>query len=193
MQSRTSQSLRYSLMLSIYFRQIISFSFCHRNAYPSCALISPLFGLDFFCWADRVWSDFCRRPSGYDFTSKPSFHFLARIHPWSNSFKFITNTFTLTSPALTPLGITVSPPFALINHSCDPNAIIVFPRANCDPSKHEPLMQLIALREIRANEEVWVSNIIRFKSLTPYLPDFDRLYWHNASADETTTISPRDI
>ncbi|KIM76188.1 hypothetical protein PILCRDRAFT_78079 [Piloderma croceum F 1598] len=84
---------------------------------------------------------------------------ISRASHYFISLLFITNTFTLTSPALTPLGITVSPPFALINHSCDPNAVIVFPRANRSPSKHEPLMQLVALREIRANEEILTAYI----------------------------------
>ncbi|KAJ7686194.1 SET domain-containing protein [Mycena rosella] len=58
---------------------------------------------------------------------------------------FVTNTFTITDPSLTPLGASVSPPVALINHSCDPNAVV--------PAQ-EPLMQVIALREIRADEEI---------------------------------------
>jgi len=61
------------------------------------------------------------------------------------------NTFTLTSPCLTPIGISVSPLVALINHSCDPNAVVVFPRAR---GNIEPLMQVVALRDIGPNEEV---------------------------------------
>src|ERR1700761_583654 len=69
--------------------------------------------------------------------------------------QFVTNTFTVTDASLTPLGSSVSPPVALINHSCDPNAVVVFPRASARPSAaQEPLMHVVALREIAADEEV---------------------------------------
>jgi SET and MYND domain-containing protein len=42
---------------------------------------------------------------------------------------------------------------ALINHSCDPNAVVVFPRSSSKVALHEPLMQVVALREIAAGEE----------------------------------------
>ncbi|KAG6879081.1 hypothetical protein C0992_005289 [Termitomyces sp. T32_za158] len=37
--------------------------------------------------------------------------------------QFITNTFSVTTPMLTPIGASVSPIVALINHSCEPNAV----------------------------------------------------------------------
>ncbi|KAJ7152676.1 hypothetical protein C8R43DRAFT_476122 [Mycena crocata] len=67
--------------------------------------------------------------------------------------RFVTNTFTITDPSLTPLGASVSPSVALINHSCDPNAVVVFPRTLSNPAQ-EPLMQVVALREISADEEI---------------------------------------
>ncbi|KAF8641802.1 hypothetical protein AX16_009783 [Volvariella volvacea WC 439] len=73
--------------------------------------------------------------------------------------RFITNTFTITSPSLTPLGASVSPIAALVNHSCDPNAVIVFPRASSDPEKNEPLLQIIAIKPIAPNEEITTSYI----------------------------------
>ncbi|KAJ7466728.1 hypothetical protein B0H11DRAFT_2047522 [Mycena galericulata] len=72
--------------------------------------------------------------------------------------RFVTNTFTITDPSLTPLGASVSPPVALINHSCDPNAVVVFPRARSDPAQ-EPLMQVVSLREIGADEEILTAYI----------------------------------
>ncbi|KAF7349427.1 Histone-lysine N-methyltransferase ASHR1 [Mycena sanguinolenta] len=66
--------------------------------------------------------------------------------------RFVTNTFTVTDPSLAPLGASVSPPVALINHSCDPNAVVVFPRSR--PKMEEPLMQVIALRDIAPGEEI---------------------------------------
>ncbi|KAJ7596939.1 hypothetical protein C8J56DRAFT_1001009 [Mycena floridula] len=66
--------------------------------------------------------------------------------------QFTTNTFSLTDPSLTPIGATVSPLIALINHSCSPNAVVVFPR-------HGPTMQVIALRDINGEEEILTSYI----------------------------------
>ncbi|KAF4613860.1 hypothetical protein D9613_008115 [Agrocybe pediades] len=74
--------------------------------------------------------------------------------------RFTTNTFTISTPALTPLGACVSPVVALINHSCDPNAVVVFPRAGGESRKHEePLMQVIALKPISQNEEILTAYI----------------------------------
>ncbi|KAG1733445.1 hypothetical protein EDB19DRAFT_1222044 [Suillus lakei] len=72
--------------------------------------------------------------------------------------KFVTNTFALTSPSLTPVGVSVSPLVALFNHSCDPRAVIVFPRSSRHPVE-EPQMQVIALRDISPNEEILTSYI----------------------------------
>jgi hypothetical protein len=63
----------------------------------------------------------------------------------------------VTDPTLTPLGASISPAVALINHSCDPNAVVVFPRASQNPKSQEPLMQVVTLREIKAGEEVSIS------------------------------------
>ena len=69
--------------------------------------------------------------------------------------KFTTNTFTISTPALTPIGACVSPVVALINHSCDPNAVVVFPRAGGESRKDkEPLMQVVALKYIAPDQEV---------------------------------------
>ena len=54
-----------------------------------------------------------------------------------------------------PIGACVSPVVALINLSCDPNAVVVFPRAGGESRKDkEPLMQVIALKYIAPDEEV---------------------------------------
>ncbi|KAI0037210.1 SET domain-containing protein [Vararia minispora EC-137] len=73
--------------------------------------------------------------------------------------RFTTNSLTLTTPSLTPLGIAVSPPFALINHSCDPNAVVVFPRASNDSRAQEPLMHVVAIRDIAPDEEIFTAYI----------------------------------
>ncbi|RXW16968.1 hypothetical protein EST38_g8886 [Candolleomyces aberdarensis] len=74
--------------------------------------------------------------------------------------RFTTNTFTVTTPTLSPLGACVAPSVALINHSCDPNAAVVFPRAGGDADKaNEPLLQVIALKYIQPGDEVLTSYI----------------------------------
>lgn len=70
--------------------------------------------------------------------------------------RFTTNTFTITSPTLAPLGACVSPSVALINHSCDPNAAVVFPRS---AKEGEPLMQVVALKYIGPDEEILTAYI----------------------------------
>lgn len=81
-----------------------------------------------------------------------------------NSWQFVTNTFALTSPSLTPVGVSVSPLVALFNHSCDPGAVIVFPRSSRNPVD-EPQMQVIALRDISPNEEA--SLYLLLEALSP--------------------------
>jgi len=50
------------------------------------------------------------------------------------------------------MGCAISPVAALVNHSCEPNIVIVFPRPG--PKKDEPNLQAIAIREIQMGEEV---------------------------------------
>ncbi len=68
--------------------------------------------------------------------------------------QFTTNTFALTSAALDPIGVCVSPTLALANHSCVPNAVVVFPRTPVSPSKQEPGAHLISLQDIKEGEQV---------------------------------------
>ncbi|KAK0183995.1 hypothetical protein F5146DRAFT_1076957 [Armillaria mellea] len=53
----------------------------------------------------------------------------------------------------------VSPTVALINHSCDPNAVIVFPRASANPQTEEPLMHVVVLRNMVPGEEIMTAYI----------------------------------
>uniref|UniRef100_A0A0W0F3H1 SET domain-containing protein n=1 Tax=Moniliophthora roreri TaxID=221103 RepID=A0A0W0F3H1_MONRR len=69
--------------------------------------------------------------------------------------KFMTNTFTLSDPSLTPIGACVSPLAALLNHSCDPNVVAVFPGVSSNENKKdEPRMEVVALRDIAPGEEI---------------------------------------
>ncbi|KAF7761539.1 hypothetical protein Agabi119p4_9531 [Agaricus bisporus var. burnettii] len=73
--------------------------------------------------------------------------------------RFTTNAFTVASPTLTPIGVSISPIIALFNHSCAPNAVPVFPRAPHNAKANEPMASVITLRDIPANEEVVISYI----------------------------------
>lgn len=91
-------------------------------------------------------------------------------------FQFTTNTFTVSTSSLAPLGSCVSPTVALINHSCDPNAVVVFPRATETTNGDEPLMQVIALKNISVDDEVCrlclffpFSRLIHAQILTAYI------------------------
>lgn len=73
--------------------------------------------------------------------------------------QFATNSFTLASPSLHPLGVASSPPIAMFNHSCEPNAVVVFPNGGEGRRKGAGGgdwrgMEVIALRDIEEGEEV---------------------------------------
>lgn len=59
---------------------------------------------------------------------------------------FAVNSFTLSTPDLTPIGVSTSALVALCNHACWPNAVVVF------PSGRE--MCVVAIRDIAPGEEV---------------------------------------
>lgn len=48
---------------------------------------------------------------------------------------------------------------ALLNHSCDPNAVMVFPHAPDTPTTEEPRMHLVAIRDILPGEQVYASYV----------------------------------
>ncbi|KIY43557.1 SET domain-containing protein [Fistulina hepatica ATCC 64428] len=71
--------------------------------------------------------------------------------------RFVTNSFAATTPDLTPIGTSVSPLVALINHSCDPNAVVVWPSSSND--RDRPLMHVVALKPVSPGEEILTSYI----------------------------------
>ncbi|KAK2465023.1 hypothetical protein APHAL10511_003099 [Amanita phalloides] len=73
--------------------------------------------------------------------------------------RFTTNTVALTTSSLSPIGACVSPPIALLNHSCDPNVVMVFPRTSADPRLQEPLLHVVAIKAINSGEELLTSYI----------------------------------
>ncbi|BGP27287.1 hypothetical protein JCM10295v2_006251 [Rhodotorula toruloides] len=75
--------------------------------------------------------------------------------------RFTSNSFSLTSPAdLSNIGVSISPATALINHSCHPNAVIVFPSfpssTSTSPSRY---MSVVAIRPIDCGEEIVTSYV----------------------------------
>ncbi|BGP34992.1 hypothetical protein JCM10296v2_006816 [Rhodotorula toruloides] len=75
--------------------------------------------------------------------------------------RFTSNSFSLTSPAdLSNIGVSISPLTALFNHSCRPNAVIVFPTfpspTSTSPSRY---MSVVAIRPIEPGEEIVTSYV----------------------------------
>ena len=67
-----------------------------------------------------------------------------------------TNAFTLSDAHFDPIGVAVCPVAALINHSCAPNAVVVFPEACA--GKRCP-MHVVALTDIAAGDEIYASYV----------------------------------
>ena len=82
-----------------------------------------------------------------------------------------------------PLGSCVSPVIVLINHSCDPNAVVVFPRAGIT-KEDEPLMQVITLKNITVDDEV--------NRLAVFFPFSQLIYTQILTAYIDTTL-PHDV
>ncbi|KDE06515.1 hypothetical protein MVLG_03166 [Microbotryum lychnidis-dioicae p1A1 Lamole] len=68
------------------------------------------------------------------------------------------NSFALTTPYLDTVGVSISPLVALFNHSCQANAVIVFPSVP-SPSKNPAYMRVVAIRPIKEGEEVVTSYV----------------------------------
>ncbi|EPQ53510.1 SET domain-containing protein [Gloeophyllum trabeum ATCC 11539] len=64
--------------------------------------------------------------------------------------RFTTNAITLTTPSLSPIGVIISPLAALFNHSCAPNAVIVFPTHGSSSVN----IRVVTLRDLHPGEEV---------------------------------------
>ena len=65
--------------------------------------------------------------------------------------KFTTNSHTLTTPTLNTIGVAVAPLVALMNHTCVPNAVVVFPALL---TGIQDVMHVVALQEIAMGQEV---------------------------------------
>ncbi|KAG8733647.1 hypothetical protein FRC11_004331 [Ceratobasidium sp. 423] len=68
------------------------------------------------------------------------------------------NAHTLSTPSLTPIGVAISPVAALINHSCIPNCVVVFPKAS-ESKKVPNEMLIIAIGKILPGTELTTSYV----------------------------------
>ena len=85
------------------------------------------------------------------------------------TLKFTSNSFSLSSTHAENIGVSISPLTALINHSCAPNAVVVFPNrptgnsppsfSKLDVSSARQFMQVLAIRPIAPGEEILTSYI----------------------------------
>ncbi|CAE6456718.1 unnamed protein product [Rhizoctonia solani] len=71
---------------------------------------------------------------------------------------FSANAHTLSTPPLTPIGVAISPVAALINHSCVPNCVVVFPKAS-ESQKVPNEMLIIAIGKILPGTELTTSYV----------------------------------
>ncbi|CAE6405874.1 unnamed protein product [Rhizoctonia solani] len=71
---------------------------------------------------------------------------------------FSANAHTLSTPSLTPIGVALSPVAALINHSCVPNCVVVFPKAS-ESKKLPNELLIIAIGKILPGEELTTSYV----------------------------------
>jgi hypothetical protein len=69
---------------------------------------------------------------------------------FTKSFKVLSNSLTLITPTLDPLGIILDPTLCHINHSCDPNAYLMM---------DGPRVSIRTLRPIKKDKEIYISYI----------------------------------
>ncbi|EFP85087.2 uncharacterized protein PGTG_11256 [Puccinia graminis f. sp. tritici CRL 75-36-700-3] len=75
--------------------------------------------------------------------------------------RFIDNSFTLTSIILDQIGVVFVPSAAFINHSCNPNAVVVFPEGGegAGSTAGKEWVKVIAIKPIEPGEEIVTSYI----------------------------------
>ncbi|CAH7689677.1 hypothetical protein BY996DRAFT_4602746, partial [Phakopsora pachyrhizi] len=75
--------------------------------------------------------------------------------------RFLDNSFTLTSPTLDNIGVVLSGSAAFINHSCSPNAVVIFPEGGEGASKKsgKEWVKVIALKDIEPGDEILTSYV----------------------------------
>ncbi|KAI9819575.1 MAG: hypothetical protein M1827_007025 [Pycnora praestabilis] len=89
--------------------------------------------------------------------------------------RVMINSLTLVTPTFDPVGIFVDPFAALINHSCDPNAVVVF---------DGPSFSVRSMRNIGKDEEITISYIDCTNPFTRRQSDLQDRYFFACSCDK---------
>ncbi|SCZ97527.1 BZ3500_MvSof-1268-A1-R1_Chr4-3g07231 [Microbotryum saponariae] len=85
--------------------------------------------------------------------------YIPSVEAWKKiCAQYDLNSFALTTPYLDTVGVSISPLVALFNHSCQANAVIVFPSIP-SPSRNPAYMRVVAIRPIKEGEEVVTSYV----------------------------------
>ncbi|KAI5475460.1 hypothetical protein MNV49_001351 [Pseudohyphozyma bogoriensis] len=102
--------------------------------------------------------------------------------------RFTSNSFSLTTPHLTNIGVSISPLVALINHSCSPNAVVVFPSfpSTSTTSKH---MRAVAISPISPGEEVLTSYVDLVLPVEERRDDLEERYKFECTCEACETQS----
>lgn len=69
--------------------------------------------------------------------------------------RFAVNTFSLSDPFLSEIGVAVSPLLAMLNHTCQPNSAFLFP--DYATAKNKKPMRVIATEAIEPGTEITTS------------------------------------
>jgi len=119
--------------------------------------------------------------------------FLVSLCTGIKFMQFTTNAFAVTDPSLTPIGVCISPTVALFNHSCEPNAVLVFPRSESRSKKDEPMVGVVTVKDIAANEEVSFVNPLLDLLTETVNSDFNLLHRLYPSPSSTTRGSEDNV
>lgn len=105
--------------------------------------------------------------------------------------QFPTNSFALTLPDLTTVGVAISPAVALANHSCAPNAVVVFPNG---PLKKDG-MHIVAIKDLQPDEEILTAYIDIANPRRIRQDELRERYYFNCDCDLCTRkdwVDPRE-
>lgn len=117
--------------------------FKQNGSYPNIELMAM--GVSQFSLTQSMFDkDFVA--AMYARVSSPSYYSCV----FADDLKILSNSLTLITPTLDPLGIVLDPTLGHINHSCDPNAYIMMEGAE---------LSIRSLRTINADEELYISYI----------------------------------
>jgi len=96
----------------------------------------------------------------------------------------LINTLTLTTPTFDPLGLCISPFSSLMNHSCTPNAVIVY---------SGPILTLRSLSPIPASTELTISYIDTTSPTATRLTELQTRYFFTCKCPSCSTRSTNNL